>query len=194
MGVGWVAPLIARPLRTHRSRLRPLAARDRAFYTALYGSARVMAQVGDALPAAVADAAFDRVLAPAPSSATVAGCAYWIIEHAGLDSGCVALVADPAVPDALEFGILLSPHAQGRGIVPAVAAAVFAIAFEEPGLAAIVARHRAGHRAAAAHLARLGFVPAVRLSPEVGVDHWRLDRDRWQARARPRIPSGERLS
>lgn len=158
------------PFDTPRMHARPLGPGDEALYCALYTDPAVMALVGPALSPGDARRGF-AVACRCNADDGPVGKRWAILDRGtGEAIGLLALVPDGSA--GAEFGVMLMPSAQGRGLARELNDAVVAMAFspEGWGLRRLWARHAPGHAAAAAALAASGFRPGPRLGVDATVE------------------------
>lgn len=162
---------------TPRARLRGLVPEDEALYCALYTDLDVMALIGEPLSLAAAKRAF--AIACRRNADPAARERYWSIldRGTGRGIGLLALIAGASDPGDAEFGVMLLPAAQGRGLARELNEALLEQAFARGGwgLHRLWARHAQRHGAAAAVLARSGFRPARPLGANAVVETMRDD-------------------
>jgi len=163
-------------LATPRLVLRPLDARDEALYVALYTDATVMRHVGAPLSTEAARRSFAaacRLQRPRVQRWIAIGSA------SSEPLGLVALV-DRAC-DCAEPGVMLLPHAAGRGLATEAMAAACAHGFETRGLARMEALQADdGNAAVVRMMTRLGFVRGAVQPPPPAI-LWTLDSAGWAA-------------
>lgn len=154
------------PFDTPRLHARPLGPGDEALYRRLYTDPAVMAQVGAPLSPDAARRGFAVACRRNAGHGSVE-LRWAILDRASGEAvGLLALMPDDS--GGAEFGVMLLPGAQGRGLARELNDAVVALAFppDGGGLRRLWARHARGHAAAAAALAASGFRPG----PDIGGD------------------------
>lgn len=181
------------PIRTARSLLRPLRARDRGLFCALYGDAATMRHIAPALSKPAALRSFRATLA-----AMRAGNGPWFftIVNAANRRPIGVCAIQPITGRASQLGIMLEPAQQRRGIGTEALRALTCAAFEALPIDALWVQYRSANAAAGRLVDGLGFLPATtglpraaRRSHCVGI----MQRVAWSA-AGCTIEQGTRMS
>lgn len=157
---------------TARCRVEPLAAGDRALFTAIYTDADLMRHVGPALAPSRAAAAFDAALAAHADAAR--DDAYWVVRSVqpGADAGLLGLQCSDGVG---RVGMLLLPDWQDRGIATEVIDELGRQAARRTRLRALCIEYRETHAQAAGLMRKLGYRLAAPGAGPEGFAQWWFD-------------------
>lgn len=137
---------------TPRLRLRVMGAADEALYCRLYGDVQVMRHVAEPLARDAAQRSF--AVACLQAAERPMRRPWWVVEEReGGDAGIVGLVLDRPEP---EIGIVLSPHAQRRGLAVEALDALARQALVAGLAPRLWVRHAPGNVAMASVARRLG--------------------------------------
>jgi RimJ/RimL family protein N-acetyltransferase len=149
-------PKITCVLDTERFSLTRLGKEDEALYVSIHTDAKLMRSAGGAVEAAVAQAAFARLLKYAELPALKQHA--WVVkEKSDLKVAPIAVAAITAHGDDVEIGIMVLAAWQGMKVAQEVIAELTEHAFEVHGARRVFTRHLAENLAGAGVMRRLGF-------------------------------------
>jgi [ribosomal protein S5]-alanine N-acetyltransferase len=165
-------------LETERLDLRPIDERDKELYCRIYMDAELMRYVGAPLTRKAALVGFGKVCRFNQDAEFRYRC--WImVERESSDE--VGLVALMGSGNRAEFGVMILPSWQGRGVAPEVVPRLVDYAFEECDVEEAFTRHQLGNRAGAAVMQKLGFELVDVEANKADWRSWRKSRAQWIA-------------
>lgn len=164
-----------RGLETERLHLRPMDERDEALYCRIYTDAELMKHVGEPLTSAAALAGFAKVCRFNREDEFRYRCWAIVERETGDIAGLAALMGNR---ERAEFGMMVLPDWQSRGLAQEVVPRLVDLAFEEYGVAETFTRHLVANRAGAAVMRKLGFKPAPE-SADIQWQGWLRSRAEW---------------